>query len=494
MSLRLHLRRACAAALGLSISATASAGIEIANAHLRLGFERIELPGRETMGLLGTSYLVDVKGIDGLSLGPAVYGAITGRRGGFYTIGGEIAWRRQISGPLGLEAGLYVGGGGGGGAPQGGGLMLRPHLDLLWDMGGHLPGLSLSQVKFPNGQIKSTQVGLVWNVLTDFRYLRGSSSDTTNVANRSGLGFDRIQAVLGRYYPRGRSGRASGGALPGHIGYAGVRAEQALDASLYWGIEANGAASGGVAGYAEYLATLGWETNLLKPGLSFGGRLALGMGGGGDVSVGGGLLAKASLHAGWRFTRTLGLTLEGGVAASPDGDFKAPFAAAALTWHLDAPPTGDLDAPNRRTEFSSGLEQYDAPRRDGGTRRLQAIALKINRYVTPAVYLTGQAHSATGGGAGGYSSGLLGVGASIEPIPRLQLSAEFLTGAAGGGGVETRGGLVTQPMAYASWRLNDALSLRVGAGRIRAAKGPLDSTVVDAALVFSFGVTNRAAR
>ena len=57
MSLRTHLRRTCAAALGLalglSISATAHAGIEIANAHLRLGYERIELPGQETMGLLG---------------------------------------------------------------------------------------------------------------------------------------------------------------------------------------------------------------------------------------------------------------------------------------------------------------------------------------------------------------------------------------------------------------------------------------------------------
>ena len=447
MSLRTHLRRACAAALGLAACASAHAGIEIANAHVRLGFERIELPGKETLGLVGTSYLVDVQGLPGLSLGPAVYGAITGKRGGFYTIGGELAWRRHLAGRLGLEAGLYVGGGGGGGAPQGGGLMLRPHLDLLWDMGGHLPGLSLSRVKFPSGQIASTQVGLVWNVLTDFRYLGdgGAGGATTNVANRSGLGFDRIQAVLGRYHPRGKSGRASGGALPGHIGYAGVRAEQALDANLYWGVEANGAGSGGVAGYAEYLATLGLETNLLKPGLSLGGRLALGMGGGGDVSVGGGLLAKASLHAGWRFTRTLGVTAEAGVARSPDGGFKAPFTALALTWHLDAPPTGDLDAPAQRTEFSSGVEQYDAPRRDGSTRRLQAVSLKINRYVTPAVYLSGQAHSATGGGAGGYSSGLLGVGASWSPLPRLQLSAEFLAGAAGGGGVETRGGLVTQP-------------------------------------------------
>jgi hypothetical protein len=56
---------------------------------------------------------------------------------------------------------LYVGGGGGAAAPVGSGLMLRPHVDLLADLGGWQAGLSASHVRFPDGAIRSTQLGLV---------------------------------------------------------------------------------------------------------------------------------------------------------------------------------------------------------------------------------------------------------------------------------------------------------------------------------------------
>ncbi|MEO6744005.1 MAG: hypothetical protein ABIS28_14245, partial [Caldimonas sp.] len=138
---------AAAALLGLTALPDAHAqGASLVgpSAHARIGFERIKLPGDERVGLVGTSYLVDVPLLEGLSAGPAVYGAITGRRGGFFAIGGEAAWRRQLAGPLGIELGLFAGGGGGAGAPAGGGLMLRPHADLLWDFGRFALGLSVS--------------------------------------------------------------------------------------------------------------------------------------------------------------------------------------------------------------------------------------------------------------------------------------------------------------------------------------------------------------
>ena len=70
-----------------------------------------------------------------------MYGAASGQRGGFFTIGAEGALCTRLYGPLDLVAGLYVGGGGGAAAPQGGGLMLRPHVDLMWDFGPLRAGL-----------------------------------------------------------------------------------------------------------------------------------------------------------------------------------------------------------------------------------------------------------------------------------------------------------------------------------------------------------------
>ena len=58
---------------------------QVPSAHARFSFERATFPGDERVGLLGTTYLVDTAGVPGLSVGPAVYGAISGQRGGFFT-------------------------------------------------------------------------------------------------------------------------------------------------------------------------------------------------------------------------------------------------------------------------------------------------------------------------------------------------------------------------------------------------------------------------
>jgi hypothetical protein len=271
--------------------------------------------------------------------------------------------------------------------------------------------------------------------------------------------------------------------------------ERAIGDHAYWGLEAAGAASGGVGGYAEYLATLGTETPVWPGVLTLGGRVALGMGGGGEVGVAGGLLMKAGLYGTVRLTRELGLSLEGGYTAAPQGSFKALHAAASLNWILDDP--SHLAAPphNTRTEWVGGAEHYNAQRRDGSTRALQAMTLKANRFVSKNIYLTGQAHSAWGGQAGGYIAGLVGVGVQAPVFGPLHAGAEALVGAAGGGGVSTEGGAVLQPSAYLGVDISRSLSLRVGAGKIKAFRGgALNATVVDVGLAFNFGVVGRGGR
>ena len=388
---------------------------------------------------------------------------------------------------------MYAGGGGGGSAPVGGGLMLRPHADLWWDFGPYRAGVSLSQVRFANGDIDSRQLGLVWSLNTDFRFVpRQRLGEPLDQGGRSGMGFDRLQAVFGAYKPRAGASRLSGGPLSSRIGFVGTRLERSMGDNLYWGVEAAGAASGGVAGYAEYLGTLGTETTVWSNVLTLGARAALGMGGGGDVDVGGGLLAKAGVYGTVRLTRELGFSLEGGYTVAPQGTFKAWHAAASLAWILDDPT--DLTAPARtaRTEWVGGVERYAALRRDGSTRTLQAVTLKANRFVASHVYLTGQAHSGYGGGAGGYTVGLFGVGVQTPSLGRFHAGAEALIGAAGGGGVQSQGGAITQPNAYVGVDIGRSLSLRVGAGRIQSLRhGGLRANVLDVGLAFTFGVPGR---
>jgi hypothetical protein len=472
-----------------SDDADSAGGIENRPAHARLSFERVKFPGNERVGLVGTSYLVDVSDSGGWSVGPAVYGAMTGQRGGFFTFGGEAAWHQRLLGPLGVELGLYAGGGGGSGAPQGGGLMLRPHADLLWELGSYALALSVAKVKFPNGQIDSTQWGLALDMATDFNFVAARRLDTPALAgSRTGMGFDRLQIVGGIYRTRSGALLNDGTALPRDIQTLGVRAEQAWGRNAYWGLEASGAAQSGVAGYAEYLANFGLEGEAIRDHLNVGARVALGMAGGGSIPVGGGLIVKAAVYGVVRLSNDLGISIEAGVASAPQGGFRAASLSAAMVWALDSPEGGGLPARPVRTDFSAGVEQFNAARRDGSTRVLHADVLKVDRFLSPNFYVSGQVHSAVSGGAGGYSEALIGAG-WMQPLAwRWHVGAELLAGAAGGGGIDSHGSIF-EPMAYAGFQLTPAVALRVGAGRVKALRGPLGANVVNALLTVTYGVS-----
>lgn len=481
-----HTLAAAALALPLWAAAQPTAdGWTVSPAFGRIGYETITLPGDEKMGLVGLSYLVQPT--EGLCVGPAVYGAASGQRGGFFTIGAEAALCTRLYGPLNVVAGLYAGGGGGAAAPVGGGLMLRPHVDLMWDFGPLRAGVSWSQVWFPNGDIRSDQVGLVIDVPMAFGHGgTGAGGLAGWSGGRSSMGFDRFIAVGGVYAPRGNALGTSGAPLPSHIGYVGARAEALLAPQLYIGLEANGAASGGVDGYAEILGSVGAEFKLGDSGATLGGRLALGMGGGGDMPMGGGLLTKAALDLAVPLSPALGLGLEAGWAYAPQGDFSAPFASVALRWSLDPQP-GAPAAPVRQ-EWSAGVELFsDAARKAGPAQSLQSVTFKYSRFIGETLYVSGQVQSAYQGNAGAFSVGLFGVGAQWRQDGWLA-GAELLAGAAGGGGVDTGGGAIVKPMGYVGVVLSPSTSLRLGGGWVKAVNGELSSPVLDLSLTYAFGV------
>ncbi len=489
----------------------AASSIASTDARVRVGGERVRLPGGERMGLVGLTELFSIGGE--WWAGPAVYGAASGERGGLFVPGVEGAWSHPFNSWLAVDTGVFVGGGGGGNAPVGGGLMLRPHVDLVFRLPGFYTGPTWSSVRFPTGQISSSQFGWMINFDSSFRYHPAGLMRDGAAANGSatGLGFDRVDATLTREKPFHHSRLTSGAPMTQAIGLVGLRAEHTIDGPLWAGIETAGAATGGVAGYAEVLGTAGLRFPVIDDRLSIGVRGSAGLGGGGAIDTGGGLLLKGAVGATLRVTDTLGLGVEAGLVQAPrDGHFTARSTSVSLNWTLDAPkpsPVGGWGdrgpAEATRMEFAAGVEHYRAARksadvsahfystafRDGvPTKELDALSLQINRFVTPLVYVSAQAHSAFGGGAGAYTVGMFGAGVQVPVMTRVRLGLEALGGAAGGGGVDTAGGKVVQGRGYVDVGLTDSLSLRVGAGKIKSVHGGLDAPTLDAALVFAFGV------
>ena len=407
------LLAACALFTGVAAAATAPPGLEPQAARplpsqWRLGVESIRLPGAERVGLVGGSYLVGLG--QGWWLGPGVYGAASGQRGGLFVLGGEALWR--TAGPAGsrLEAGLYLGGGGGAAAPVGGGLMLRPHLDWLWPVGPAWVGVSASRLRFPSGAIGSSQLGLVLSVDDSFSVVDAGRRVLPG-AGRGGLGFDRVWLNVGRYSARTVNPGSA------RYSYGGLRADHLVGQGYYLGIESSGAAQGGADGYAEVLGSAGLEWPLAGA-WHVGVRGAAGLAGGGAVSTGGGPLLKLAGTLRWDLAPDWLLGLEAGRAVAPDGQLRANYLHLGLGMVLSGAGGSSTGAGSGERadvhEWSAALSTL--PRmhyRDGSVDTVQTVGLRLRRPLSPALderlQLAGGVHFAAGGRAGAYGAGLIGL-------------------------------------------------------------------------------------
>lgn len=476
-------------------------GLRSAQSSWSLSAERLKLAGGERVGLVGAGLRVAVG--DQWLIGPSVYGAATGRRGGLFVIGGEGLWRTP--GPWGsrVEAGLFIGGGGGAAAPVGGGLMLRPQLSWLWPVGPAWVGVAASRVRFPSGQIDSRQLGVVLQLDDTLHYLPAGRAAGAAARPRSGLGVDRLWLTVGRY--------RSAGAGAANYSYGGLRAEREWQPGWWLGLEGAGAATGAADGYAEVLASVAAEWPVLGRGAPWGGaggplsvglRGAAGLAGGGAVDTGGGPLLKLAGTLSWAPSDDLLIGLEAGRTVAPDGRFRARHLQASVALVLDRPrgaagSDAHPAAPGRDDQEWSAVVSH-LPRvrfRDGSDDGMQQLGMRVRRPLAPALderlQLSGTVQFAYGGRAGAYGAGLVGL-AYASPIrqPGLSWGAELLAGAAGGGGVQTNGGAIVQPMVHVGWA-GDWQHWRLGLGRLKGLRGDLDSPVIELSLAVPLSLPPR---
>lgn len=472
--------------LGGPAWADGRAADELPTPSVWAGYETLRLPNGETMGWLGGELLFDGDGDGGWQIGPAVYGAAAGQRGGLFVGGLSLRRRWALGNGWGASAGLFAGAGGGAGAPVGSGLVLRPSLSVLKALGPTLDaGLSWSWVDFSSGDIRSSQVGLTLAWHPEHGQDNGEPPDAAPAAP-----LGQLQATAGVYTPAGDSGRHLGR----HVGLVGARVTPTAGGGR-WGIEAETAGSGGAAGYMAIFGTLDLAApvGVMGPGGRVGLRLGAGLGGGGAVPTGGGLIAKAAFFAqaepwpGW----TLGAAW--GQAQGVDGPWHAGLAQAWLGIALGSPRAAAPGDHPSEIEVSMALRHHaQVQRRDGARLGLDTVGLKLDASLGEHLYATGEAHSAYAGRAGAFGIGLVGLGwAGNRDTPGLRTGIELTAGAAGGGGVDAGGGAVVQAMAWASWAGPARGRWRVGLGRLEAARGGLAGNVVELAWTRAWSLSGR---
>ncbi len=381
--------------------------------------------------------------------------------------------------------------------------MIRPHIGLKYDFSWSLLGLNYVSIDFPNGDISSDALALSLDIPFSSPLFNVKDAGDQTVANYFGANSSNISrhrshlaARVRAYSPTSGSKTTLGESLDDSLGLVGVEYSYFLDKNWFTTFETAGAISGGVGGYAELLAGVGYRLPLtnddriaIMPALTIGGA------GGGEVETGGGFVARANLGMEYRLSPFLSLIMDGGYLTAPDGNFDTPYVGLNLAYVMQTFAQDQKGAPLSETELIKTTKwrfrpahqwYFDAQRKGRSPRDMELMGGKIDWMGGDWWYLTGQGLSAYSGGAGGYSEGHWGIGIFSPYWNNWQLYGEMLIGAGGGGGVDSGSALLYKPSVGIEYSLNSDFSLQAGIGKVISRNGNLDANTFETNLVWRF--------
>lgn len=427
-------------------SATAN-GFEI-----ETGIERLSSPQTLIEGL--HRLYVGRRVNDRFSFGQGIYGAAMGDAGGAFFWGFEGVLRQPLTDRLSLSFAGFLGGGGGAAQVNGHGTMVRAALGLDYRVSPHWDlQLTASRVRISGAPID----GGAWGLGLRYRF------DADRAESRRNPEFDSVAVTASGL--RAASGvRLRSGGAQGAFILMGARASFDISPRTSLSFSAAGAAQG-AQGYMHIMGAA--RRNMALRRLVFFAEGSLGLGGGGDVDTGNGLLIGATLGVQAPVTRGLGVELSFGALTAPSGGFRGSAVSLALVRRFD----GTQGTEPQRWAFSAGVSAqqtgagyFVAP--PGPSSMVIMQESSIDYFIGRHAYLTGNAQTTMYGGVAGYAIGMVGVGYEFPISRRWSLSFEGHLGAAGGGGVNTAGGIIYGYRAELDYRVRETFSLSLGVGQL----------------------------
>jgi hypothetical protein len=463
------------------------------SAHIKSTYEMIHLPKNEPMGLFGIGALFEINRY--ISVGPEIYGALYGKRGGFFTVGIEGQAHMDIGANIGIQTGLFAGAGGGGCAPQGGGLMLRPSLGISYDLGIAQTQAGISRVSFPNGNIDSTQIYGAISVPLDGTYWRGHEYNH-EARNSSGASTDILSSIIYEHYIPGETSHAANGQKQQPFSLAGVEFKIG-SGSIYGLLHTAGAGAGSSNGYMEIFGGAGFR---YTPShfLSVGIQGAMGAAGGGRVDTGGGLMYRSDVSVEVSPLEHFTLGLQAGIVGAFKGSFSAKSYGAKLgytgSFYGLGDPEADGDGNLSAWRFSITNKSYLPAKgmfKDDQVNRIDLIGLSLHRFLNKNLYLIGESFWAWQGQAGGYAEGIFGLGCQTESLNGFRLYAEAKAGVGGGGDVHMDGGIFGSIEGGMSYDIDDAWQIHTGAGYTRSKTGGFHTQNIQMGISYNFSLLGR---
>ena len=273
---------------------------------------------------------------------------------------------------------------------------------------------------------------------------------------------------------------------------------------VYLGFGGYGAMGGDRGGFFTGGATLGVHSFLDVPNMpddyAFDAGFFAGGGGGAEAFPGGGLMLRSHLMLEKEFDL---VTLRYGFA-------RTDFPNTTNTNDSDTHISIGLSIPERN--FSSKIfkdsgitlkehqmsrrivpvmmwysPDSDAKKRSGGalTADISLLGFQHHQYLDDNLYRTFEAYGAGGGGTDGFAKVLGGLGVNYPMSDWISADAKLSIGMAGGGDIDTGGGLIVQPMAGFEIPLFEHWSLKPMIGKTYAPDGNFSATTTELGLAWT---------
>jgi hypothetical protein len=469
--------------------------------ELKTSYEQWQLPGNESTGMAAVGIQAPIS--EWFSVGVEARSATAGNRGGFITLGiaGELVY--PLTRDWALEAGLSVGAGGGRGGAylSGGGLMIHQHAGVRYavpDIG--LFSLGYSSVEFPNdGAIRSNQPYVGYSL--PFYALLEPGTNNRQQRSPGWITFSdysphrhQMMFVTRGYMTDAAVKDVNGNAAP-NMGLVGVEWRTFIDDNWFIRGHTEAAAQGSSAGYMQVMGGAGRSFRLNRH-IELLAAVSVGGGGGGAVESGGGFLVDGTVGAQWHVTPQWFAEISAGRIMTPASQFSATSIDARIGYQLGrSAKVSELSADEMLDDhplrLRVGSHQYQKASENWRTephRNVDNLAIQLDYFVSPRWFLTGQGIGAYAGGAGAYMTGLVGAGVRQEITQAVFVEGELLAGAAGGGGLNTGSGLLSQANLSLGWQLTPSIAVLGSMGRAAAIDGPFSANVFGISVAHSLNM------
>lgn len=467
-------------------------------AFAKIDFLSIQMPetnilNEPNMGFSGIHYNFNLS--NNFYTGAGIYGSVTGKRGGFFTLGVNAGYKKQLSSKFYIDTGIHFGGGGGAGAPDGGGAFILPHFNLGYNFKSFSINSGWSYVNFfDGGLIKGHQLNIGLEIPIDFNYAtqdeiensfsveKLNTTDWNQQTRKTSFMFHLNNLKAQNARP------SSGEVIEGKtIRLAGFEFASYFSENWFAFLKVDGAYSGIKAGYMDVLLGAGYQFSFNKNRTNILGKFGLGAGGGGGVDSDGGFLLYPDISIEQQIFKDLFITINKGFLFTPSQVFKTSNFGIGIKYYADMNGTTS----NHKTFKNGSFKNIDliikqdwyfnAKRITDPTEDMHQISLQINYNVSKNLFLAGQTSFANFGNAGAYAEGIVGLGIKTSPLLHntITLFTQVLAGAAGGGNISTGEGLIIKPSIGIDYQFNKKLSVRSALGFVSAKGGDLNSTYLN---------------